>query len=396
MPDLLTFTPLFPEESEAAILQRWIEWANEGLAEDDPQRIDTREGSMWRTINTPVVQEFARLYDLAGAEVPASANPLTAWSSYLDIIAQDFGIEREQPTVAKGRVKFSGPAGAEILAGLRLESTGTSGTEPVLFEVTAADTIGVSGEMELPIEAVEGGEEGNVAANAITTATTALPTGVTLTNPEATTGGTNVETDEHLATRVQELFEGRSAGDQLDYVIQTRKWLKENYTAKAPRGGVVSCIPVWAGAGTVKVIAMDDEGQPLEGSAVTALQEWWDPGKTGRGEGQAPVSAVVTVETGTVLDITVVATVTLHPGYSLTGFGGTIAVQPLIEDALNRYFLGVNGGEDVIFSQVEGAIVTVEGVKDISGLTVNTHTGNFSLKSEPPEVPRLTKLELTE
>jgi uncharacterized phage protein gp47/JayE len=394
--NFLDYQPLFPEESEEAILQRWIEWANEGLSDTDPTRVDTREGGMWRTLETTAIQECARLYDLAGAEVPASANPLSAWGGYLDDIAEEFGVERLAATNAVGHEVFTGPEGTQIASGLRLESAGSAGTEPLLFVVTEGGEIGASGSLELPIEAVEPGAAGNVGANAITAATTALPEGTTINNPDALTGGQDIETDEHLSKKILELFEGRSAGTQLDYVIQTRKWLRENDASRAPGGGTVSCIPVWNGAGTVKIVAMDDDGNPLEEAVLEALQEWWDPGKTGRGEGQAPVSAVVTVATGTVLQLTIVGAITFRPGYSLTGFGGTIALQGQIERALALYALGVEAGGEVVISQIEGAIVTVPGVEDLSGLEVNGKTTNLALGSEPPEVPRLHRLELTE
>lgn len=394
--DFLDFQPLFPEESEEAILARWIEWTNEGLAENDPRQVDTREGSMWRTVNTPVIQEFARLYDLAGAEVPASSNPLSSWGSFLDDLADLYGTERDPATKASGHVEFTGPEGTLIASGLRVESSGTATTEPILFTVTASDTIPKSGTLELPIEAVEAGAAGNVAANAITGATTPLPAGTTVNNVHATTGGLDVESDEHLQRKIEELFLGRAAGTQLDYVIQTRKWLKANYTALAPSGGTVSCIPVWAGAGTVKVIAMDDEGSPLEGKAVEELQAFWDPESLGRGEGMAPVSAQVTVETATVLALAITGKVTLRPGYSLDGHGGTISLQGPLEDVLTRYLLGVEGGSEVIIAQIEGQIVTLEGVEDLAELEVNGHKTNFALTAEPPQVPRLGKLELTE
>lgn len=396
MADFLDYQPLFPEESEAAILQRWIEWANEGLSDTDPTRVDTREGGMWRTVETPAIQECARLYDLAGSEVPASANPLSAWGGYLDDIAEEFGVERLSATHAVGHEVFTGPVGTQIASGLRLESAGSAGTEPLLFVVTEGGEIGSSGSLELPIEAVEPGSAGNVGANAITAATTALPEGTTVNNPDALTGGQDIETDEHLSKKILELFEGRSAGTQLDYVIQTRKWLRENDASRAPGGGTVSCIPVWSGAGTVKVVAMDDDGDPLEEAIVSELQGYWDPGKTGRGEGEAPVSAVVTVTTGTVLQLTIVGAITFLPGYSLTGFGGTIALQQQIERALALYALGVEAGGEVVIAQIEGAIVTVPGVKDLTGLKVNGKTANFSLGAEPPEVPRLHELKLTE
>ena len=76
------FPPLYPDQDEDTIRARWQAWANEGLTVDDVDEwVDTRPGSFWYIATSPGVQEAARLYDLAGAEVPAAAMVIWSWVS---------------------------------------------------------------------------------------------------------------------------------------------------------------------------------------------------------------------------------------------------------------------------------------------------------------------------
>lgn len=142
--EILEFEPLFPDDDEDAILARMRDSANEGLdpATDADQWVDTREGSHWFVCVMPPVRELARLYDLAGTEVPATAFPLWAWGSYLDDHAEVQQIERLAATPATGFVRFSGAPATAIPAGA------TVGVEPVTpddevpeYEAMAGGTI---------------------------------------------------------------------------------------------------------------------------------------------------------------------------------------------------------------------------------------------------------------
>lgn len=384
--DSLDFLPLFPTETEDAILERMEGWANEGLdpAADVDLWVDTREGGHWRTCITPCVRELARFYDMAGTEVPMSGIVVWSWGSYLDDLAQVWSIQRLAATAAEGVVTFTGANGTVIAAGTVVGVNPVEENEPApTFETIAGGTIGGGGTIELAVRAVEPGAEGNVAAGSITAPSTPLP-GVTFINAEPTSGGTDPETDEALVERLLEEFAGKGGGTVRDY----RVWAREH-----PGVGHATVIPVWDGPNTVLVIITGPDGEPTSTETVEALQAELDP-VPGKGSGKAPVGATVTVQTAALLNVTITATLDFEEGYSLTGFGGTIALEAQIKKAVATYVASVQAGGEVVRSQVEGRIAVVPGVHDVGDATLNGKEENLAVPSSPPKVPTLHELTL--
>lgn len=388
--DQLDFLPLFPDETEEAILERMRGWANEGLdpSADADLWVDTREGSHWATTVTPCARELARFYDRAGTEVPMSAMPVWSWGSYLDDLAATYRVFRLAATQAGGLVTFSGPEGTTIAAGTTVsaEPTSEEGEQPPEFVVTTAGTIAAGkSEIELPVVAVEPGAASNVAANAISVVVSTLA-GVEVINAEAIGGGSDVETDEALLERLLEAFEGRAGGRKSDY----RAWARE-----VEGVGRATVIANWQGAGTVLVVISDAEGNPASPETVETLQRVLDP-VPGAGEGKAPIGAVVTVEAATLLNVTVSATIDFEEGYSLDGTGGTVALRAPLEAVVEGYVESVQSGEEVVLSQALGRMALVPGVHDVGLGRVNGVAGNLAVPTSPPQQPALKELALTE
>lgn len=394
MADVLDFIPLFPDDDEETILARMRDWANEGLDPDVDvdQWVDTREGSHWHAAVMPGVKEKARLYDLAGTEVPASGFPLFAWGDYLDDHAAVQNIVRLAATYAAGEVTFSGPAGTVIAAGTTVGVEPVNPDDPVpTFEVTVGGVIpGVAGvdpdgEVTLTIRATETGVAGNVSAGAITVAETPLP-GIDVTNAAETVGGSEVESDEALRERVLAAYKGQGAGNRRDYERWARAWAGV---------GRATVIPLWNGPGTVKVIVTDANGGPVSPETVAGLQNDLDP-NPGLADGQAPVSAIVTVTTAVELAIDIDATIEFETGFDLDGFGGQIGLRQAITDSLRAYVERVEPGGEVVYEQVKGRIVTVEGVHDVSAVTLNGAAVNVPVSADPAEVPAMNDPTLAE
>lgn len=378
--DFLEFLPLFPDDDEDAILDRCRTWANEGLDPLNPgdRWVDTREGSHWYMAVMPAVRELARLYDLAGTEVPMSGMILWTWGTYLDDQAAVQLLTRLPATQASGTVRFSGPNGTPIAAGTQVSVDPAQPDDPApLFQTTAGGDIGdvTAGILDLPVVAVEAGTAGNVAATSITAPSTPLPAGVTFTNPDPTTGGTDPETDEALRARLLDQFVGQGGGNMLDY----KRWAEEE-----PGVGHATVIPIWNGPGTVLVIVTDPNGQPVGGPTVASLQARLDP-VAELGHGEAPIGHTVTVETATALGVDIDADVALEDGYTLDGTGGTVALRQAITDAVVAYVETVPSGGEVVRSQIEARIALVPGVHDV---TVNTPAANIPIAAgAAPKVP---------
>lgn len=395
--DALDFLPLFPNEDEATILARMRASANEGLDpdEDADQWVDTSEGSQWFICVRPSVIELARGYDLMGTEVVAAGMPVWSWGEYLDDHAEVADIVRLAATPAAGEVTFMGPEGTVIAAGT------TVGVEPVdpeqdvpEFEVVTGGVIpaavlpATDGVLTLVVRATEEGVAGNVSVGAITEFSTPAPPGVTVTNAAATVGGTEAETDEALRERVLGAYQGSNAGNKRWYEGRARAWAGV---------GRVTVLPLWDGPGTVKIVLSDLDGNPVSAETVDALQADLDPVE-GMGEGEAPISAIVTVVTAVARAIEIEADVEHEPGYSLDGAGGTIATRAKIVAGLRGYVERVESGGEVVVSQLNGRIVAVRGVHDaeITALEGVSPAVNVTIDDDPAEAPHLAEPDLTE
>ena len=132
--------------------------------------------------------------------------PQTAQGMYLDGHAQMRGVSRREATKAVGTLRFSvvSPSAVElpITAGTVCMTAGE-----VRFQTTA-DAVLPAGDLfvDVPAEAVESGETGNVPAGSVAVLT-ACPVGITgCTNPAAFFGGSDAEDDESLRARVLESY----------------------------------------------------------------------------------------------------------------------------------------------------------------------------------------------
>lgn len=237
----------------------------------------------------------------------------------------------------------------------------------------------------LAVQAVIPAAAGNLGVNAITTLETLLPTITAVTNPAPTEGGTDVEDDDSYRSRILSEYTGQGDGNMADYA----RW-----ALAYPGVQQASVIPLWAGAGTVLVVVMLTGGSPVASSVVTGLQAQLDP-IAGLGHGIAPVGAVVTIATSTVIAVTIVATVGHEPGYSLTGSGGTVATQPSIAAAVSTYLTSLQPGDTIVYEHVQAAFFII-GVHNVTGLLVNGATADIVLASSPaPQVAQLGTVTLS-
>lgn len=396
IPDLLDFIPLF-DEDEASVWGRIADWANEEVEPTDPGWVDTREGGFFWINTRPVSKEIARLYDRAGSEAPAAAQPLWTWGPYLETWAEVFELEREAATAAVGTVTFKAPEGTLIPAGVEVSTAPLegSGIDPVQFAVAETGTVGPAKEISLPIKALTLGSQGNVAAGAIESLSSQVPNVTSLTNSDATFGGKDEEGDESLKERLLELLSGEPTANVYWYLRIVKAWLQANDPLHCPLGGRITVKPLWEGAGTVLIVATDDSGNELEPEVVTGLQDYLDPA-SGEAKGVAPVAAEVTVETATTLEANFAATITFEPGYNLDGAHSLIGLSAKITDAVSTYTDSLGSGEEVVWSKALAAIVGVQGVKDASALEINGKAESLKVNSVPPEVARLGETTWTD
>lgn len=248
-----------------------------------------------------------------------------------------------------------------------------------------ANTTGLK--LKRHVVATEAGIKANVGAGAVNAFSTPPADGLTVTNPSAMAGGAETQTDDALRDRVLDAYVGRGAGNVKDY---------ERWGLEEPGVGRVVVLPLWSGAGTVKVVIMTAAGGAVSSTIIASLQARLDP-VAGLGHGLAPIGAVVTVDTATALNITVDAPLEPEPGYSLDGFGGTIAIAQRIKDAVEKYVESVGPGGEVVRAQVAGRIANVVGVHDVdlANVKLNTLAANVAIPAAPPRIAQILAINLT-
>lgn len=492
MTDVTDLTEIF-SETLARVRARMDQDANGTLADDDPDWVDTREGSFYWDMTQPSAMECARLWD-AMTETVAAAFPSTAWGDYLDEHGATFGLTRNPAVASTGALTFIASSATLIAVGTQASaiapltgdvqsySTTASGTTPTplvtptnvvvtpantgglltagtrYYHVTALNvfgetlgstdaagvTTGTTGKNTITWNAVPGatgynvyvtqtvnsegqflgsaagltytddgsvtpsatvqptmnttsgitlaaqalvvGSAGDVAQNAVTSLDTVLPTIISVFNPVPMTGGQEMESDAAFRDRILGEYQGTSGGGN---VVDYRRWAADQGI------GRVTVIPVWNGAGTVLVVAMNADGTPVASATVTSLQEFLDPAP-GLGQGQAPIGATVTVVTSTILPVAITAQVDGENGYTLDGTGNTIATRQAIVTALATYLKGLEPGDTIVYEHVQACFFVV-GVHQVLGLKVNGGTADIVLASgASPQVAQLTTPTLTD
>jgi len=180
--------------------------------------------------------------------------PQTAQGEYLDHHAQLRALERKAAACAQGTVRFFGdPASTmdrPIPAGTVCMTSGLVRFRTTQDAVLAAG----SSRVDVPAQAVESGNSGNVIAGSICSLS-AAPMGITgCTNPNAMSGGTDAEDDEQLRKRILDSFLRLPNGANSAFYEQSA--LSFDCVAAA------SALARNRGAGTVDVVVATTQGIP--------------------------------------------------------------------------------------------------------------------------------------
>lgn len=340
------FDDITPESIKTAIL--------DALDTD----MDTREGSFLNDMIAPVAMEIWKCYRSLDALVPIAYVDESS-GGYIDLRCAEFGLTRKAGAAAAAAITFAGTSGTVIPAGTAFFTSG--GLEYTLdAAVTLADGAGAG---MLTASAV--GEAYNVVAGAISTMAVAIA-GLTSFSCAAAAGGVDEEADADLAARLYaRLQEPATSGNAYHY----RQWALE-----VSGVGDARVLPLWAGAGTVKVLLVDADKAPVDGAVVTAAAAYIAE--------EAPIGATVTVESAEGLTVNVAATVTIDSTTTLT------AVQAALVSNLDTYLKDLAfTGYTLLYNRVAFLLMNIDGVVDYSVLTVNDGTENLTIADN--EVPVL-------
>lgn len=269
----------------------------------------------------------------------------TAHEIDLDLRALELGISRRAAKKSTGYVRFYGTPSTQIPEDT-ICSTDTD-IEPIVeFLTTVAKTIPAAGYIDVPVQAKEAGESGNVEAEKVIYLPQSIGGVTQIKNLYAIAGGAEQEDDELLRKRIVLRWYGTSFGGCEE---SFRSWaLKVEGVAEAQ---AKAC---WQGPGTVKVYiwSKDETGKLIPGSSdlIEDVQEYIDERK--------PIctSVIVAQPTGVLVDVFV--HLTIASGYVFTTVHGNL------RNAIISFFNDLDVGDDLIKSQLLAALMAVAGVED--------------------------------
>lgn len=300
-------------------------------------------------------------------------------------VFQRAGIEAKAETYSTGSIKVVSGSGSvasgdvfETPDGLQFKATESK-------EVDEGDTF--------TAECLTAGAVGNVPVGTITVVPSTIQGIVSITNESAFTGGYEAESKDSIIERYYtKLRKPVSSGNKYHY---------ERWALECTGVGKVKVKPLWNGDNTVKVIIADSNNELASASLIETVQNYIDPYTLvngvkvgwGCGNGQAPIGAYCTVETGTKKDIDVSVSVTLESDAELSTV--TSNIQKNIKDYLKGTVFTNNAY--ISYSRINSIINSTEGVEDNTGLLVNNDTENISISETDStiEIAVLNSLTVT-
>lgn len=326
-----------------------------------PDIYDKSVGNIFYDTLAPVAPEIEALGEQA-AGILDSRFIDTAEGDELTRAASEFGVDRKSAQYAKGEIKFTGTAGTTISAGALVAS------QAAQFYTQSDCTIASDGTVTVKIVCASPGIIGNVGAGAINRLPVTLSGVTSCGNASPTYGGEDRESDEELRERVYlKVRAPGTSGNKNDYVT---------WALTVDGVGGAKCVPLWNGAGTVKVVIVNSSGEAASSELVTSVSDYIETVR--------PVGASVTVVSATAKTINVKAALVLKAGYT----ADTVAAS--VTEAIRGYLRTFKlSGTTVSYARIGAIILSVEGVDDYSGLQIGVGTSygadNISIGST--EVP---------
>lgn len=326
--------------------------------------LETREGSFLDHLIGPVAVELWKLYQSMNALVPIAYVDESS-GEYIDKRCGEYGLTRKPGTRARAVMTLSGRAGTAVPKG-----TGFLTPQGLEFDLAEAVTL-TGGEDAGTVEAAAVGAAYNVGAGELSQMVVTLP-GMESWSNAAATGGADSETDAALVGRLYDYLQRPATSGN---VYHYEQW------ARAVDGvGAARVTPLWNGPGTVKVLVVGPEMEPVDRSVVTAAAAAIEEAR--------PIGATVSVQSAGGLAINVACAVTVDGSVTREQVRETLCAK------LDEYLKSIAFKQyTLLYNRVAFLLLDIDGVTDYASLTVNGGTGNVAIGDE--EVPVLGEVAVT-
>lgn len=191
---------------------------------------------------------------------------------------------------------------------------------------------------------------------------------------EIITPARNIEETEALRQRYYRSFSNKAFGGNIaDYKAKC---------AEIGSTGGVKVNPCWNGGGTVKLVCVDTNFNSPSSGLLEDLKEIIDPVEfEGQGYGVAPIGHIVTVVGAESVPINITATIEYSSGVTFSDLYSKL--KTVFSDYLFslRYDWVNNNSITIRLAQIESLLFNVNGVIDISNITINGESSNLTLSS---------------
>ena len=263
-----------------------------------PENIDKREGSIIYDAVAPAAMVLAE-QSLQLANIVKQTYVKTAQDEFLDYRATEYGTARYPATYTKALARAVGDTEDGTVDNIRVGDRFASvQDEPVFYKVTYVNE---NKTFVLTAETAGTGPNSYIGQVLPVTPNDRITYAEII---EVSAPARDTETDDHLRARL--LAENRwlaYGGNVADYL---------DMTSKIHDVGATQVYPTWDGAGTVKLVILNNDLMPASQTLIKKVKEEIDPEEsTTQGYGLAPIDHRVTVtapETFTV-DITMNVTI---------------------------------------------------------------------------------------
>ena len=328
----------YPYTPPAHLQGQSVDAIHKRMLDSLPADIDKSEMQIPWDFTRPAAIEKAEFIGFELCETIKIMFSQWAYAEWLDMHAESEGLARRPPNKATGTLLIKGEPGFTVPAGFLFATPATSGNAAaasVIFEADEAVTLndidptdGQAYSM-VPVTAIAGGRAGNVPPGTIVLSFRPPAGGEIsyVSNPEATTGGAEGETDDELREQIQNAKQRGASytGCDADY---------ERWAGDVPGIGNVVVDPEWDDpslpevfhwtdgqgrrrcAGAVRLFVVDANGAPANGQILNAVHEHII-GTSDRGKRLAPIGASLTVTAPTPVYIDIDAVITLKDGATL-------------------------------------------------------------------------------
>ena len=349
-----------------------------------PGDINIIEGDFFWDTTRPTAEEKAELVQLKLQNILRLAFPQTSYGVWLEYLGECKGVFKNPATYSTGVIKVIGKKGTNIYKGNLIGTATTDNSESVVFKFKESKSINERGFAYVKAECVSPGSIGNVLKDSITILIDSISGVESITNEENFNGGTDIEDEEHFRERILEEYKNEATSGNNEHY---KKWAKE-----VDGVGNAYVLEEWNGPGTVKVLILDKNDKPATKELIEKVQKYIYPIVTkgqNRG-GKAPVGAVVTIDTPSILNINVKANFEFEEGFS------SLYILNSLKDKINKYLSRIDIGGTIFYKAIDTIIGSVllekQGIKDYTKLTINGEASNIKLISQVAVVGEVTNI----